>query len=394
VTPATPTTLLYPGTTGDAALTVTNPNGFAVTVQSVTANGSITTTATGCSPSSVTFTEQGGAWIVPKRQGTTNGTLDILLAGAVALAADAADACQDATFTIPVRVSTDQLVIDYVGVGFGGDLATSGDGATWVARTSGSTSAFRDVAFGGGRWVAVGDGGTIVTSDDGITWTARSSGTTAGLVTVGYNGALWVAAGAAGTLLTSPDAATWTSRATGVSSEVRGVAWNGLRWLAVATAYVSGAYNFVALNSTDGLTWTAGTTTLGGIADLAWAGTQWVVTGGIAGGGPRVYTSTDGATWTTRTPPGSDWVTRLGWNGTRLLTSVANTANILSSTDNGNTWSSIVASAGTMNIGAFAWGSGQWIAAGYSTIYTSTDGFTWTPHTAPTDIGILYVAAR
>ena len=99
LTPGTPSTLLFPGGTGDVAVTVSNPNPFPVEVASFALDGTITSDTLGCDPSNhgVTFTDQAGIWTVPG-----SGSLDVNLAGAVAMAADSAAACQGANFTVPL----------------------------------------------------------------------------------------------------------------------------------------------------------------------------------------------------------------------------------------------------------------------------------------------------
>ena len=58
-TAGSPSTPLYPGGTGDVSLEVNNPNAYAVTLVSVTGNGTITADAghSGCTTTGVTFTQ-------------------------------------------------------------------------------------------------------------------------------------------------------------------------------------------------------------------------------------------------------------------------------------------------------------------------------------------------
>ena len=93
-TPGTPATLLIPGGTADVALTISNPNGWDTTVRSITGNGTVTSDTAGCPGSVTTFADQAGSWLVPKKSGSTDGRLDIMLTGAATMAADAPDECQ------------------------------------------------------------------------------------------------------------------------------------------------------------------------------------------------------------------------------------------------------------------------------------------------------------
>lgn len=107
ISASTPATgLLYPGGTGEVDATISNPNAFDVRVNSlvlgsagIAADGS----HSGCDASVLHYTSQsnaGAGWDVPARVGTTDGTLDVELAGAISMDASAANACQGATFTV------------------------------------------------------------------------------------------------------------------------------------------------------------------------------------------------------------------------------------------------------------------------------------------------------
>jgi hypothetical protein len=99
----TPTTPLIPGGTGDVTLKVTNPNDYAVTLKTVTGNGTITPDGghATCSPTGVSFTDQSALGInLP-----ANSTTPIDLPAAAAMSVSSANGCQGATFTIPVSIT-------------------------------------------------------------------------------------------------------------------------------------------------------------------------------------------------------------------------------------------------------------------------------------------------
>lgn len=103
----TPTAgLLYPGGSGEVDATVSNPNPFKVRINSLVLGGGgigVDSAHSGCDTSALHFTTQtngGSGWNVPAKVGATNGTLDLALAGAIAMDTSAANACQGATFTI------------------------------------------------------------------------------------------------------------------------------------------------------------------------------------------------------------------------------------------------------------------------------------------------------
>jgi hypothetical protein len=105
---ASTTATLYPGVSGDVLIKLDNPNPYAVTVTAVTGSGSITADAghAGCTTTGVTFTNQTGlSLVVPAKSGGIDGVLQTTLTGAAAMSNASLNACQGATFTIPVSLT-------------------------------------------------------------------------------------------------------------------------------------------------------------------------------------------------------------------------------------------------------------------------------------------------
>ena len=94
---------LYPGVSGDVKLQISNPNPYAVRVTAVSGNGTITPDAghSGCTTTGVTFTNQSSLTIDIAANASTTTTLT----GAASMSNASVNACQGATFTIPVTLT-------------------------------------------------------------------------------------------------------------------------------------------------------------------------------------------------------------------------------------------------------------------------------------------------
>jgi hypothetical protein len=105
---------LAPGDASSVAVVATNPNPYFVTIASLALKtdegvGGFDVDAghSGCGLSAIHFAAQappvgifGPGWRVPPKVAGTNGTLAFELAGALTMDADAAHACQGASFTV------------------------------------------------------------------------------------------------------------------------------------------------------------------------------------------------------------------------------------------------------------------------------------------------------
>ena len=94
--------LLPAGPAGEVILRLSNPNAFAVTLVSVVGNGTITADSghSGCSTTGVSFTNQTGLSVsVPA------GSSLVRLPAAASMSTASLNACQGATFHIPVTIT-------------------------------------------------------------------------------------------------------------------------------------------------------------------------------------------------------------------------------------------------------------------------------------------------
>ena len=107
---------LYPGSTVTVTLTATNPNTSPIVIPSLALDttqgtGGFTVDAghSGCTLTALGFATQnngGAGWTVPAKVGSTNGSLSISLPSALTLTANAANACQGASFTAYLRAAS------------------------------------------------------------------------------------------------------------------------------------------------------------------------------------------------------------------------------------------------------------------------------------------------
>jgi hypothetical protein len=99
----TPSSNLFPGASADVILRVNNPNAYAVTLVSVSGNGTIMPDGghAGCTTTGVTFTNQSGLSSTIGASGTTL----VELPNAAAMAITSSNGCQGATFSIPVSIT-------------------------------------------------------------------------------------------------------------------------------------------------------------------------------------------------------------------------------------------------------------------------------------------------
>ena len=105
---ASTTATLYPGISGDVLIKLDNPNQYAVTVTAISGNGSITPDGghSGCTTTGVTFSNQTGlSLVIPAKSGGVNGVLQTSLTNAASMSNASLNACQGATFTIPVTLT-------------------------------------------------------------------------------------------------------------------------------------------------------------------------------------------------------------------------------------------------------------------------------------------------
>ena len=270
----------------------------------------------------------------------------------------------------------------YVAVGGNGSIITSTSGVTWATQISGTTTALNAVTWSGSQFAVVGANGIILTSPNGSTWTQQTSGVTANL-----NGITWdsthsqfVAVGANGIILTSPTGVTWTPRNSGTLYALNAVTWAG-------TQFVTAGANYTLLTSPNGVTWTivyphscSSSPSYCNFHGVIWTGSQLVAVGDYG----VLLTSPNGTAWTQQFVGGTagtanggipDNISGVAWSGSQYAIAVL--GGFWYSPD-GVTWSPS-ASGSSNTLHGITYSGGQYVAVGASaTIFTSTNGITWT----------------
>jgi hypothetical protein len=268
---------------------------------------------------------------------------------------------------------------------------------------TGTGLAFRAITFGNGQFVAVGSGGVIFTSPDGEKWTRRESPTKFDLNGVTYGKDQFMAVGGwydpdtiQGIVLSSIDGVSWVQASMVPGVDLQAICFG-------ASSFVIGGYGersvgAVGLWSMDGVLWTPW--------DLKFTDPSWDPRGvnaftygkglfvgiqaGYAGASPPggVFTSSDGQGWgygryfsdLGAVAYGDGQFVAAG-GSVRFVQGggILHSGLIYSSPDATNWLQSYSdQNGGVMN--AVAYGGGYFVVVGEANSYSSPDGIKWTRH--------------
>lgn len=160
---------------------------------------------------------------------------------------------------------------------------TSANATDWTSHPidAARTANLNCVTFGNGIFVAGGDG--IYSSPDGVTWTYRALAP--GLVAITYGNNLFVATSASGDVRRSVDGVTWTSSQIDSSAQIfiQGLTSGLGRFVAIGTRIYT---------STDGISWTSVGPDIGLGTRVAFGNGRFVALTGIG-----LLVSLDGVSW-------------------------------------------------------------------------------------------------
>jgi hypothetical protein len=174
------------------------------------------------------------------------------------------------------------------------------------------------------------------------------------------------------------------------TDQYNAVGYNGTNtWVAVSATNTSAT-------STDGITWTARTPGVASVTyyDLKWLNNLFLL-GGSSG---NLYTSPDAITWTARTSGfGTSTIYDFAY-GSSVYVAVG-TGGVVNSSTDAITWSARSGGFGSSTVWGVSYGGGKFVAVGGTAttgkIASSTDGITWTNPTSPfssTTVNISRVA--
>lgn len=257
----------------------------------------------------------------------------------------------------------------------GVDLLGDSSPLAWQIENSGVNKHPNAVAFGNGvfvgGWGLDYEGGTLATSTDGQTWTTRQNVSGTGIYSVTFGGGQFVAGGNNGHVYTSSDGITWSAGNTGTVNPINDITYDGTQFVGVGNLGT-------VITSSDGLNWTAQNSGVGtNFSTVANSGSA------LVAGGTVVRRSTDGVNWTVPTnPPTGASYYNVGCGAGKFV-AVTSAGTIFTSTD-GNTWSEQTSPVST-SLNAVKFGAGKFVATGDNgVILESSDGVTWTSSTSGT----------
>ena len=291
-----------------------------------------------------------------------------------------------------------------VAVGDMGTVITSQDGINWTVRPTPTSHNLTGVSYGNGTFVAVGDVGTILTSQDGMNWTVQTSPASGtDLTAIAYGNNAFVAAGDfTQGIITSPDGTNWSyySLMSYGTASFPIITYSNNAFYAMGFVNCSGWCTVdpdqapVVYSSADGIVWTdAGSSAYpsftGDGRGIIYGNGVYLKTSGW--NKRSVSVSRDMGTWTEVSLPGNDFSLERKiyfFKGTFFV--LGGPGYLASSTDGVN-WK-MATSSPLERIRSISFGNGGWVAAGDKSIYSSTDGMSWTPQYS-TDGGGYYLTA-
>ena len=207
----------------------------------------------------------------------------------------------------------------------------------------------------------------------GSSWSTRNTTVKADLYGVAANTAgRFVAVGDAGTAITSLDGIAWAALILGTNKNLRGIECHSGTYIAVGEGGT-------ILRSTDGQNWSTRTApnAAANLYDVAWGNNRWLAVGALGTAGVILSSDDDGMTWSNVTENPGTYVNQCVAYGDCWMVGGAN-GQVLTS-DNGLGFTTRSDANNTAAINDLAFSNGTWLTAAGNSIRRSLDkGITWT----------------
>jgi hypothetical protein len=283
---------------------------------------------------------------------------------------------------------------------------------SWTLRTTPVSKTWLSVAYGNGVLVAICSGAAGVNDvmrsvDSGVTWTSVSTGTSVSFSDVTYAAGLFVAVGSTIIYTSADGGQTWTSRSNPGRLWTDIAYGNGL-FVAIGYAATGPTISTFFTYSSDGITWSAGSSTLYGwtVGGICYGGGYFIalgnqiydVDGPVAGLPGAAFRSSDGSTFTGAGNPGDgyQWA-GVAYGVSRFVGVTSNgTSSAALSTDAGVNWSTQTTPSGGWNSVRYL--NGYFIAtaatgSASTSLMTSALGSSWVARTAASGSSWVNTAA-
>lgn len=259
--------------------------------------------------------------------------------------------------------------MQWVAVGTGGMVLKSEDGLTWSSQSTPTSNGLRAVSGNESQLIAVGDRGEIIRSTDGSRW-ERGEPFQYGLRDVIWTGTQFIAVGDYGGIYMSADGVEWSTKL----QEGAGQTWAGVAASANVIVAV-GRWGDIRRSDDGGETWTDHGFGWGGntwFHDVMWTGSRFLAVGDRA----RLYTSSDGRTWTRQEPPANLTFRSNLYTITKSGNTFVATGERILTSRNGLSWT--LRSTPSSPVEALAWNGSTFIGLSHEQdVVQSSNGEDW-----------------
>jgi len=274
----------------------------------------------------------------------------------------------------------------YLAVGEDGFMMSSPEGSEWTqlsAKSFDFSASWEiiELATNGSTIVGVGDGGLVINGRHGTEWVRRYSPTTSGhLSGLIWTGTAFWTAGSYG-IMRSNDGVLWAQVLLDHNLDLFDIAWNGSLFVGVGRHLV--------VTSPDGHDWSyKHIDIIGNLFTVGWTGSEFVA----AGSGSIYLTSTDGEDWHRHLQAEDVTLWDMASNGDRLVAvgERDEVGGLIYSTSDGVQWTETVfPEIPRSTFRDVTWTGTHFVAVartGGQSVFTSTDGISWSSETTGTGV--------